>query len=387
MLLLSLKYESEQFEKSPRYWINQALNSAVLLGLNRSQSPHGPLTAKQRLERRIWWSCYMRDRLNSLTTLTPLNIKDCDFNVPLLDASDFSSLDEYGSSWHGNLLDQEQWQQLSLLSIKLARLCLRIGCVLDTLYAPVVISLLRCPGKTKSVLIPKAENLAIFQQRWKRLKDWKASKYDCNDDGFRGACSGDDWKDIVFLQDSFLDLVHSATMVVAYGMSPFHDHDAGSAREFALQSAKIISSIQQHGQTRLLSLSRMAVLIPSLIFHLQDMVSGLSSNPRATIASLLAILKTFEVLRDMYRLADHVLEFVHRIQLDLQLPGLEFMLDKPFRVPSVLPPSISDTPNRGSVPHHSRKLLRSRDFWESFHFVMIENLAWSKLLVDRPEIL
>lgn len=387
MLLLSLKYEGEQHEKGPRYWIDQALNSAVLLGLNRSRSPRRLLTVKQRLERRIWWSCYMRDRLNSLTTLTPFNIKDCDFNIPLLDANDFSSMDEYGSSWHGDLLDRGQWQQLSLLSIKLARLCLRIGCVLDTLYVPVVISLPRCPGKTKSVLIPKAETPASFQQRWKILKDWKASKYDCNDDGLRGARSGDDLKDIVFLQDSFLDLVHCATMVVAHGMSPFHDSDADSARGFALQSAKIISSIQQYGQTRLLSLSGMAVLIPSLIFHLQDMVSGLSSNPRATIASLLAILKTFEVLRDMYHLADHVLEFVHRIQLHLNLPGLEFMLHRPFRVPSVLPSSIFDTPNYGSVPQHSSKVLRNRDFWESFHFVMIENLSWSTLLVDRVEVL
>jgi hypothetical protein len=84
-------YTDAQDHTGAWYWIGIAITLSQSLGLhrcpqltNRSQRPS---EARQRLIRRIWWTCLIRDRWLSLAKGRPMRIhdEDCDITMPLVD--------------------------------------------------------------------------------------------------------------------------------------------------------------------------------------------------------------------------------------------------------------------------------------------------------------
>lgn len=99
IILLGFWYADAQDRFEAWHWIGIAISLGQTLGLHRhtnSRSTAQSLSvAKARLFRRIWWSCFVRDRWLSLVKGRPMriNLEDCD--VPLPTTEDIS--DELGT--------------------------------------------------------------------------------------------------------------------------------------------------------------------------------------------------------------------------------------------------------------------------------------------------
>ncbi|KAK4938335.1 hypothetical protein LTR10_021219 [Elasticomyces elasticus] len=85
--LLGFWYSDAEDKNGPWHWLGIAVGLCQVMGLHRT--PRLAVTKqsarlRQRLFRRIWWSCFMRDRWLSLGLGRPMriNIEDCDVQMP-----------------------------------------------------------------------------------------------------------------------------------------------------------------------------------------------------------------------------------------------------------------------------------------------------------------
>ncbi|CAH0055646.1 unnamed protein product [Clonostachys solani] len=93
LLLMSLWHETLDRTRNAGHWIDIAVSHAYAIGLHtdpwRSKPPMS--ITGQRLRRRTWWCCFIRDRYICLGGERVPQIRDSDFNVPILEMADFQS--------------------------------------------------------------------------------------------------------------------------------------------------------------------------------------------------------------------------------------------------------------------------------------------------------
>ncbi|PBP21124.1 fungal specific transcription factor domain-containing protein [Diplocarpon rosae] len=91
LLLMTYWYESPDDPKDTWHWMGVAISLGHTIGLHRDPDGSSLQPAKQKLWKRIWFSCLMRDRLVALGMRRPTRIKETDYNVPMLEESDFET--------------------------------------------------------------------------------------------------------------------------------------------------------------------------------------------------------------------------------------------------------------------------------------------------------
>lgn len=138
VLLMTYWYESPDDPKDVWHWLGVAISLARTIGLNcnTSSSPLSP--SKQKLWKRIWWCCYMRDRLVAIGMRRPIRIREDDFDVPMLEVSDFEtqSMGPDLTRMIGGcsaLRDGSKREMLARMCIAYVRCCQCITKVLSTL--------------------------------------------------------------------------------------------------------------------------------------------------------------------------------------------------------------------------------------------------------------
>lgn len=131
-------YEAPEDEKDTWHWMGVAISLAYTVGLNRD--PVTESASRHKLRKRIWWSCYMRDRLIAMGMRRPTRIKDGDFDVPMLEPSDF----ETEVLANGNhvvpsgctlVRDTKMQQELADMCVQMAKLCVLVSHMLDAQYS------------------------------------------------------------------------------------------------------------------------------------------------------------------------------------------------------------------------------------------------------------
>ncbi|KAJ5423810.1 Transcription factor, partial [Penicillium cf. griseofulvum] len=101
-LLLGFYHSEADTYTQPWFWLGIAISLCQTMGLHRFSAAvcaNSPISgAQQRLWRRLWWTCFFRDRWLSLTMGRPLriNMNDCNTVPPSADdmLSDFTGLPE-----------------------------------------------------------------------------------------------------------------------------------------------------------------------------------------------------------------------------------------------------------------------------------------------------
>lgn len=101
-LLLGFYHSEADTHTQPWYWLGVAISLCQMIGLHRCSSAawtNSPFPRQQqRLWRRLWWTCFFRDRWLSLTLGRPLriNLNDCNTDMPSVDdmLSDLAGLPE-----------------------------------------------------------------------------------------------------------------------------------------------------------------------------------------------------------------------------------------------------------------------------------------------------
>jgi hypothetical protein len=149
LLLLTYWYETPYDQKDTRHWLNIAISLAYTIGLHRNQEGSGLSVKTESLWKRVWWCCYMRDRLVAFATKGITRIGDGDFNVQMLTADDFGidsspSYNPTASLGFSIYQDEQAQRDLAALFIAKAKLCLCISHFLRAEYSVL------CSGRGKA---------------------------------------------------------------------------------------------------------------------------------------------------------------------------------------------------------------------------------------------
>lgn len=94
-LLLGFWHSETDQHVQPWYWTGISVGLCQILGLHRNPDAtrrNSAITDQQRhLWRRLWWTCFFRDRWLSLTLGRPMRIDLSDCDVPMASAADLQS--------------------------------------------------------------------------------------------------------------------------------------------------------------------------------------------------------------------------------------------------------------------------------------------------------
>ncbi|KAI1620065.1 hypothetical protein EDD37DRAFT_613324 [Exophiala viscosa] len=134
-------YDTGEEETNHRYWIDQAVSLAFRMGLHKRNPDCRSESSRDKLQRRLWWSCYTKDRLSSFPHLERSRIMDTEYDIPPLKSQDFAE-----AIYHPKIRIVaedfvDEYNALVQGSVQLARLCIVLGRVVETF--PITASLLR----------------------------------------------------------------------------------------------------------------------------------------------------------------------------------------------------------------------------------------------------
>jgi hypothetical protein len=137
LLLMTYWYETPYDHKDSIYWLSIAISLAYSIGIHKNQENSGLSVRKQHLWKRLWWSCFMRDRLVSLGARGTARIDEASFDVRMLTMDDFEiqSLDDDNLTVSSECIavrDIQFQRDLAALCIAKAKLCLFISHALIT---------------------------------------------------------------------------------------------------------------------------------------------------------------------------------------------------------------------------------------------------------------
>ena len=136
LVLMAYMSETPGDARGGWHWIGVAVTLAMTLGFHRRADYVTLVPEKGRLQRRIWWSCYIRDRTLALAVNRPWRIRDDEFDTPMLTLADFeiSESERHHPETAEGLpvtTDREEDVKLAHISIGLAQLCTQIGEILN----------------------------------------------------------------------------------------------------------------------------------------------------------------------------------------------------------------------------------------------------------------
>jgi hypothetical protein len=89
LLLMTYWYETPDDQKDSWRWMAIAISLAHTIELHRSPDNPNVEPHNKKLWKRIWWSCFMRDRVIALGMRRPALVKDKDYDVLMLTEDDF----------------------------------------------------------------------------------------------------------------------------------------------------------------------------------------------------------------------------------------------------------------------------------------------------------
>ncbi|KAG7147752.1 Cutinase transcription factor 1 beta like protein [Verticillium longisporum] len=158
LLLMTYWYETPDDQKDTWHWMGVAISLAHTIGLHRNPATTSMPLRKQKLWKRIWWSCFMRDRLVALGMRRPTRIKDEDYDVPMLTESDFEiellAEENHAVPAECTLVrDIAMQQELASMCVAKAKLCICISHMLKAQYSVLIRDKMRPDNTVNSTMM------------------------------------------------------------------------------------------------------------------------------------------------------------------------------------------------------------------------------------------
>ena len=332
LLLMTYWYETPDDQKDTWHWMGVAISLAQTIGLHRNPEKSNMEPQKKKLWKRIWWSCFMRDRLVALGMRRPTRVKDEDYDVPMLTEDDFEvqPLSENITIIPMDctlVRDVEAQRQLAQMCIAKAKLCLCISHVLSAQYSVLV----KCQGmqgqegntRSSVMLFPKksdqTEEVRLCDIE---LNDWitelpSACRYS-NDlvDGNSGSS--------IFVHRSLLHMVYFTTLSALHrpqvlpsaatsqpdSSRELQDLSRKKVREASREITRISQDLHTRRLEKYLPTTGVTVLLPAIIIHLLDIKSCNDEARQAAMDGFCQCMLVLERLRDNYASADFATQFL-----------------------------------------------------------------------------
>ncbi|EEU40572.1 uncharacterized protein NECHADRAFT_75850 [Fusarium vanettenii 77-13-4] len=322
LLLMTLWYETPNEHRNTWHWIDVAISQAFAAGLHRDppflSSP--PLIRIQRLRRRIWWTCLMRDRLVSLGMKRPPRINDEDYCVTMLEEADFGPAD-LPETERGQLRDmcsyiQDNHKRMALarLCIAKASLCRRLRYYLRSRYS--VFAENAGDEAAEAFTISRPDDKAAYVSCSEDLVAWqKALSNDCK---YRTLSS-----DLVAHEDRTVALHRTILHMIYYAsISGIHRsrftlllHDKESSlfdqevskiwmQHAAIRVSDMAGEIHQHGLDGLLPTLGLSVVVSAASVHLLEIRGVIDAERKRAHEGYRRCMVVLDSLADMYVAAD-----------------------------------------------------------------------------------
>ncbi|KAL1910194.1 hypothetical protein Sste5344_003808 [Sporothrix stenoceras] len=320
LLLMTYWYDSPDDEKDTWYWMGITLSLAQVMGLHRDPEALDISVSEKRLRRRIWWSCFIRDRLLALGIRRPARIRSDQFNVPMLQLADY----DLGQPVQERIVfvressftsvEEDGRRQMCQMCIDLAKLCVCIGNILHTQYT--IVGTNSASSKNMAVLPKQSKTqMADLARCDSELEEWRQNQVATSRYSRRSpssASSGqikDDWaEDITWLHQALLHMIYLTSVGALH-------------RPRALMGAPSWMTASEANIARKNSLTKVkeaAVAMTSLAFDLQSenhlRYLWTSSIPAFLSASLIHLQDINDLdEQDMYTSAEYALRFLEKV--------------------------------------------------------------------------
>ncbi|KAK4237817.1 fungal-specific transcription factor domain-containing protein [Achaetomium macrosporum] len=374
LLLMTYWYETPDDQKDTWHWMGVAISLAHTIGLHRDPAKTPMIPRKQKLWKRVWWSCLMRDRLVALGMRRPTRIKSEDFDVPPLTESDFEieALPEDNQLLGPEcalIRDVEMQRELAIMCIEKAKLCMFIGDMLRVQYSVLSRSGVRADQTINSthMLLPNKnpENMEEVEKVDKALIDWFTSLPECCQHRPLDSMTITDQNKVLAVQRNLLHMIYHTTISALHRplflpasptegpSTPVEVQETARqrVREAAEHITRMAAELRRRGLERYLPTTGVTVILPAMIVHMLDTKSLVPETRTKAVLGLKECLVVMSNLRNIYAAADFATGFLDALLRKGMLGGPPQQL-QPQPQPTQ-PPSAARSgkmPNRVLAP-------------------------------------
>ncbi|KAI5460766.1 fungal-specific transcription factor domain-containing protein [Mariannaea sp. PMI_226] len=308
VILLGLWYNDTNDRNGAWHWIGIAISLSQSIGLHRRLRlavPSNPIPERrEKLYRRIWWTCFVRDRWLSLANGQPMRIRTSECDLPAPSVSDIT--DEIETMDPATRCKYIPWEPTAL-----ARLWLRLVHISQALG-----SILERHNKVNESR-PGVTEIQSCEQEI-ALCSMDSAELEYTDPMMR-------------LFASQLQLLYEATTVVLYRpyifKGPVDSDEAVTklwqqksldrARSAAANTTRVLEGLLETSSIKNLKSMTITALIPAMQIHLLDCKSSNALVRQFASQKLQICMLALSELRDTYWGADFVFEIFQRAQSKL----------------------------------------------------------------------
>ncbi|KAG9255364.1 fungal-specific transcription factor domain-containing protein [Emericellopsis atlantica] len=345
LLLMSYWYETPDDQKDTWHWMGVAISLAHTIGLHRNPGATTMSIRKQKLWKRIWWSCFMRDRLIALGMRRPTRIKDEDFDVPMLEESDFEiqPLADNVTVIPASctlMRDTSMQRELAAMCIAKAELCVCISHMLKAQYSVLIRDKTKPDNTTNSTMMlfpnKQLDNVESVQVVDMELMAWAESLPQSCQYRTLTPLDIEGGKSTLAVQRTLLHMVYYTTISALHRpqflpSSPTHapttsrqaqEMSRVRVRDAANHITFMAASLHQLRLEKYLPTTGVTVVLPAMIIHLLEMKNVDQEAAQRATRGFKQCMKVMEKLREIYAAADYATGFldaaVRKAAIDVQ---------------------------------------------------------------------
>lgn len=340
-LLMTYWYGGQGLCKDRTFWIRQSIIIAQDLGLDLTlDSCH---TKRQRMLKRLWWCCFMRDQFVALMIWTPPQLGARHRHLPMLDLEDFELHEMSTSAFHHShgwesVSSKDVRKYLATLCIAKAKLCVSINQILQVRYS----SLRQESSERMSLmLVPKRSPGHGFEilELDRELREWYNGLPDMRAAELRSPM------DAMFVHVFDVMAIHRAHLRLLFLSAVVALH-----RPQALDAACLLPPIyQQLSRTKLhdtakeiahvaisikdlqvgtpLSPKGLNLLLPIMLAHLQDVQPLPETHQRSRLEKYHDSMRALDIIGDLAGSRVHLPPELEKAFLDFNiLPSQEYSI-------------------------------------------------------------
>lgn len=333
LLLMTYWYETPDDQKDTWHWMGVAISLAHTIGLHRNPGSTSMAPAKQKLWKRIWWSCFMRDRLIALGMRRPTRIKDEDFDVPMLEESDFEIeiLAEDNTVIPASctlVRNLDMQRELAIMCIAKAQLCVCISHMLKAQYSVLIRDKMKPENTTNSTMMlfpnKQLDNVEGVTEVDHELMAWAESLPTCCQYRTLTPLDVKDGRSTIAVQRTLLHMVYYTTISALHRpqflpSSPLQapttsrqvqDMSRLRVRDAAMHITRMATELHQCRLERFLPTTGVTVILPAMIIHLLEMKNPAPQARERATRGFRQCMRVMEKLREVYAAADYATGFL-----------------------------------------------------------------------------
>lgn len=340
-LLLSTWSDIPPDHKDSWYWMGLATSLSYAVGLNYDPAAQDLSLREQKLRKRMWWTCYMRDRFLALGLHRPTRIKDQEFSTPPLEAVDFETIVLSRSSY--SIGSNCPTLQSVDLQLQLADICVyraKLGVLIEAVLR------LQAAYDQPGPLTSNIESQERMEQQFRRVEDaldaWKQSLPDscllvrrprANPPPTDGKAHLDIHRS--HLHMLFHTMVYSLHRPRFLPTSPKQmnptsrlssDTSGAKVLASALNISWIARELRNNKLDMYLPVSGVTILFPAMVVSLLEMKCQDQAMQQGATSRFMACMKVMETLQQTYVVADVTMSYLKaalsRASIDLSLYDL-----------------------------------------------------------------